>query len=482
MGCRVAVSTPSRINTMDGQPDRNNRHSRWLPALEGLRAVAVVMILVHHVSYLSGMTNSPGQSSGLLARLDVGVALLFALSGFLLYRPFAAAAIHSYPTPSVRRYLWHRALRILPGYWAMAAVALAWLNIQYLTSPADWAIPLLLMQVYEPLRLPVGMEHTWSLATGAAFCLLLPLVALLGRCLGGRSPRARARRQLALGIGVILVGLLWNGYVHTPDSPLQDVAALWLPSHLDWFGTGVVLAVLVSWPDGTRPSAFLGTIDPTAVKATDGGDQLWYLLPRGLRTFTFAPATSWAVAAVLLWIASTPIAGPRALEPATRAEVLAEHLLFLLVAWCLIAPLVGPRTDGLPRRFLGQPAVRFLGRISYGIFLWHLLVLEAALRLLGFTRFDSSFWSLLAVTLALTIPIATASHYLVERPVRLLYRRVESRSLTRPPEPASAPDGAAQPATESAGPPLLVPPRHPPATQHQGRDGDEEQHGRHQHE
>ena len=473
---------PSRIDGEEAQPDRNISRSSWLPALEGLRAVAVIMVLVHHVSYLSGLTISLGHIGGLMARLDVGVALFFALSGFLLYRPFAAATIHSHPAPSVRRYLWRRALRILPGYWAMTAVALVWLNIHYLRSLWDWAVPLLLVQVYEPLRLPVGMEQTWSLATEAAFYLLLPVVAALGRRLGGRTPQARARRQLALGISLVLTGFVWSVYVHAPDSPLPQMAVLWLPAYLDWFGAGVMLAVLASWPVGTSPSAFLATLDPSSARASDSGDQLWYVLPRGLRTFTFAPATSWLLAAVLLWIASTPIAGPRALEPANQAEAVTEHLLFLLVAWCLIAPLVGPRPDGLPRVLLGQPVVRFLGRISYGIFLWHLLAIEASLRLLGFTRFDSSFWGLLAVTLALTIPIATASYYLIERPVRRLRGRVESGPTRRLAEPEAGHPTATDPVTQATRSSRLVLAGNSPATQDQRRHRHEEQPGRNNHD
>ncbi|WP_406081951.1 acyltransferase family protein [Micromonospora sp. NBC_00858] len=480
---------PDPISGQAGLSAPNIRRSDgWLPALEGLRAVAVLAVVVHHVSFLSGLTNSFARLGGLLARLDVGVALFFALSGFLLYRPFALAAIHSQSHPPVRRYLWHRALRILPGYWAMAVVALVWLNIDYLKSLWDWAIPLLLVQIYQPLRLPVGMEQTWSLATEATFYLALPVIAVLGRRMGGRTPLGRARRHLALGAVLVFVGLTWNAYAHGPDSPLPGLAVLWLPAFLDWFGIGIMLAVLASWPSSTISSPFLPGLGGS--RPGRGDEDLWSATPRGLRVFTFAPGTSWLIAGALLWIASTPIAGPRGVEPAKPIESVTEHLVFLLVAWFVIAPLVGPGSGGVPRALLGRPVIRFLGRISYGIFLWHLLALEVCFRLLGFTRMHSSFWVLLVLTLALTIPVATASYFLIERPTQRVRRFMERRGTERGPRvvpgsrvgsPAQVPvlqSATVGPAEHPALPRRLVLPTDPPETQQQSGDRDEKQAGR----
>lgn len=386
---------------------RDGPRGGWLPTLEGLRAVAAVAVLVHHVSFLSGLTDATGQVGGIMARLDFGVTLFFALSGFLLYRPFAVATIHGRNAPDARKYLRHRALRILPAYWALAAVALGWLNIDFLHNVWDWAVPLLLLQIYQPLRLPVGMEQTWSLSTEVAFYLALPMIAAIGRGLGGRTAEGRARRQLWLGGALILIGLSWTALVHLPGSPLPQLAGLWLPSYLDWFGVGVVLAVLASWPTG-EASAETAPL-------------------RALRAFAHAPGTSWLLGGVLLWIASTPIAGPRGVERATTAESLTEHVVFFLAAWCFVAPLVGPRPGRLPEAVLGHPVTRYLGRISYGIFLWHLLAIEICLRVLGFTRFGGAFWSILALTVAMTLLFAAATYHLVEQPVQRLRRFAPGR-------------------------------------------------------
>ncbi|MFJ6151758.1 acyltransferase family protein [Micromonospora profundi] len=487
MDVEGTVSRPVRPHSISAQASHSapstGRSDGWLPSLEGLRALAVLGVVVHHVSFLSGLTNSFEPLAGPLARLDVGIAIFFALSGFLLYRPFALATIQGQAQPPIRRYLWHRALRIMPGYWAMAAVALVWLNIDYMKSVWDWAIPLLLAQIYQPLRLPVGMEQTWSLATEATFYLALPAIAVLGHRIGGRTPLVRARRQLAIGALLVLAGLTWNAYAHGPDSPLPGLAVLWLPAFLDWFGLGIMLAVLASWPSRTTSPPFL--TDLAGGEPGRGNEDLWSATPRGLRVVTFAPGTSWLIAGALLWIASTPIAGPRGVEGATPVESVTEHLLFLAITWCVIAPLVGPGSGGVPRALLGHRAVLFLGRISYGIFLWHLLALEACFRLLGFTRMSSSFWVLLVLTMALTIPVATASYYLIERPARRL-RRIWQRRADRPGLDVGADSlvqtpapGPRAPSPVPAGPPtlaaLLVPSTDTPEPQYQGGDRNEEQ-------
>ena len=64
-----------------------------LPALDALRAVGAAAVVGTHVSFATGATADP-RWGGLLSRLDVGVAIFFVLSGFLLFRPYAHAAAH----------------------------------------------------------------------------------------------------------------------------------------------------------------------------------------------------------------------------------------------------------------------------------------------------------------------------------------------------------------------------------------------------
>jgi peptidoglycan/LPS O-acetylase OafA/YrhL len=95
-----------------------------LSGIEGLRAVAALAVLTFHVVLFSPAVGSlplqlPHHGERVFSGLRFGLTLFFVLSGFLLYRPFVAAAMAKRPLPSIRDYLRRRALRILPAYWVI---------------------------------------------------------------------------------------------------------------------------------------------------------------------------------------------------------------------------------------------------------------------------------------------------------------------------------------------------------------------------
>jgi len=122
-----------------------------LPALDALRAVGAAAVVGTHVGFATGATGATA-FGGLLARMDVGVAIFFALSGFLLFRPFAYAAATGTRRPGARRYLWRRALRILPAYWLTVLVCLAVLPGNADAPRADWLRFATLTQIYAPIN------------------------------------------------------------------------------------------------------------------------------------------------------------------------------------------------------------------------------------------------------------------------------------------------------------------------------------------
>ena len=87
-----------------------------LLGLDGLRGVAASLIVVHHAANVSGAQRS-APFTQLAAVADVGVAVFFVLSGFVIYRPFAAAHADGARVPEAVSFWWRRALRVLPAYW-----------------------------------------------------------------------------------------------------------------------------------------------------------------------------------------------------------------------------------------------------------------------------------------------------------------------------------------------------------------------------
>ena len=93
-------------------------------------------------------------------------------------------------------------------------------------------------------------------------------------------------------------------------------------------------------------------------------------------------------------------------------------LLVGMLCHFLLLPLVlGPAGHAYPRS-MASPVMRQLGTISYGIFLWHLFVLETGSRLIGITSFTGWFWLLWPLTVVGTVLFAHVSYVLVERPAQ----------------------------------------------------------------
>lgn len=370
-----------------GEPDKSA-----VPALDGLRALAVLAVLLTHVGFQSGRTEDVGALGAVLSRLDIGVTLFFLLSGFLLYRPFAAAHFTGGPAPRLRSYLRNRALRILPAYWVLVLVAVPLLSPEQ-AGPAELARQGLLLQTTQSEHLLPGMTQTWSLVVEAGFYLLLPLLGWLARPRGPRSRGQQLRAEAALLAGMALTAAAWRLAVHAGGLGDESVTTLWLPGYLDWFALGMGLAVLRAWRAAGGRSPALD--DLTASTGT------WLVL-----------------AALLFWLATNPATGPRGLTSPTAWEAMSRHALYGATAVCLLVPAVLRRGSGPSawERLLSTRPARFLGRISYGLFLWHLLALDLVFRLPGLEPFSGRALLVLALALPLSIAFAWASLWVVEEP------------------------------------------------------------------
>ena len=118
----------------------------------------------------------------------------------------------------------------------------------------------------------------------------------------------------------------------------------------------------------------------------------------------------------LFWLCTTAVAGPLDLTPPTTSQDLLRHVSYVLIAVTLVGPICVDSGEPVARA-LARPALRRLGTISYGIFLWHLPLLYAVRSALGLRPFGGGFWSSLLFTTAASIAVATTSWVLIERPV-----------------------------------------------------------------
>jgi len=379
--------------TVSAPPDSDSTTpagpSRTL-ALDGLRGLACAGILVLHVWLFDwGARGRP--EKGLLelgiSQLHLGVPLFFVLSGFLIYRPFVAAALDRRTAPRPGRYALKRAARILPAYWAAlfgAFAVLTWIGHPN-TVPAS-ELPRFLLFVQSQSEATRGQldPPMWTLAVEVSFYALVPVIALLTARLGARRDRQATLAAWLVAVGVVLqVAAAHGGWPKTVTTSLL--------TNLTPFAAGMLAAVLVHRrTPPRRPAAALLAAGAAAVAVDAAWTALGIGPPLLLRIDNHLPAT-FGFAAVVAALAASPI----------RARVLTT------------APL------------------RLLGTLSYGIYLWHFPVIYA---LRGTGHWPEALAPALALTAAISTALAGVSWLALERPaLRWASRRAGTPTPARTP-------------------------------------------------
>jgi peptidoglycan/LPS O-acetylase OafA/YrhL len=334
--------------------------------------LAALAILAYHVAFVSGSLGRDGAGAW-LAGLNVGVPLFFAISGFLLYRPWVAARLAGAAPPSSRVYAVRRVLRIMPAYWAALVV------IALVTARDDvfaWPEALIyfgLAQAYFPEHFTGGIGQAWTLTVEVAFYAALPLIALAAR----RLPGPVLRGEVLLLAGLVAVSIVWRAVVLAgvePSDPAYFPLLIALPAQLDVFAGGMALAVLSA-----------------AGRAGRGQSAGWAVAGA-------------AYALLALWR-----------PDGETLRVVAEHELQAVIALGLLAPAV-LGAGGPVRRALAWRPLAWVGLASYGVYLWHLDVLRELDGL--------PVPALAACGLAASLALGAASWYGIERYAQRLGRRI----------------------------------------------------------
>jgi peptidoglycan/LPS O-acetylase OafA/YrhL len=419
------------------------RPDRRFPALDGVRAIAAFAVVCTHVGFNSGRSLDNRPFAPLLSRLDFGVTLFFLLSGFVIYRPFLVAALDGRQPPVTRRtrhFLLRRAVRILPAYWVAVLVTLAMLSLRHPSAHDWWAYPLLL-QTYTGGNDDPSLTQMWTLSVELCFYLLVPVAAgwAANRAAGG----ARIVRRNLMLIGSLIVLAALAGMVAHVVPAIGTRSLAWLPANVDWFALGMLLALI---------SACTGRAGRSDERSgTDGGNPHGWQ-PAFFTTWTtLARATGWCwtLAGLIFWFATLPVAGPRLLLVPTGWEGFFKHTLYGLCALLLLMPLTLAPPGRLAAVLSWRP-IRYLGDISYGVYLWHLPLLLAIQHRLGYATFSGHFWVLLALTVASSVLVASLSWRLLESPLLRWANRRYRPSPVRGTTPARADTATASSASKTS--------------------------------
>jgi peptidoglycan/LPS O-acetylase OafA/YrhL len=377
-GVSVAASAPADLP----RPGWEAGGLRRFSALDGLRAFAVMAVLFYHagISWVGG---------GLL-----GVDVFFVLSGFLITSLLCRELSRS-ATVRVARFWARRARRLLPALiillLGVAAYAYAFRSsvdvslirgdsLSTLFYVANWHFILADQGYFAQTAAPSPLLHTWSLAVEEQYYLIWPLVALfVVRRWGIRALAVTA--TVAAVASAVLMGMLYA--VGTSVDRL-------------YYGTDTrAQALLVG--------SVLGALGSHNGQSLSILPDRWTSTRRRRRIWTAVGAFG---AAYLVW-AWNALGGQ---------DPVLYHGGFFVVALAAGAVIVGcvAVPNSLLARFLSIPVIVFIGRISYGLYLYHWpLFLAIDHQHTGL----SGAW-LLLTRLAVTFAVATVSFVFIEEPIR----------------------------------------------------------------
>ena len=361
-----------------------------LPGLDGLRGLACIMVFLYHLRWAAQPSTSEPLTlmigslnlEFLLRKFDIGVSIFFVLSGLLLSIPFWRAIFENQPAPELRRYLWRRACRIVPAYYAvLVAVYLLQGGTYTFYGAIDFLLHATFLHNFADATYHSLHPDLWTIGIEFQFYLLLPLIMAAAGFLVRKCGAAIG--LLALIATCWLVDIAASAALQSAEPIIADrflsatgsVIHGTVFSYLKHFAFGIVAAFAVlrgSFSRRTADGICLAAIAGAAAIITYGTEGCWH------RTTSLG----WPLSPLILAILAASLA---------RSETCA--------------------------RVFSTKWIAATGTISYGIYLWHDLILRAAFS--GTLRGNYSGFSLLvlggSIAMIVTLTIAALSWRFIER-------------------------------------------------------------------
>ena len=355
------------------------RGIRYIPAIDGLRAVAVIAVMLYHL----GVSWIPG---GFL-----GVDLFFVISGYVITR-LLLDSIQRSGGLDLRAFYKSRLRRLLPplafmivtttlfiGVWAPDTIKRLLTDTPFaLTGMMNWWLVFEQQDYFESIGRPPLLQHTWSLAVEAQFYLVWPLILLLVLRQLGRKVIPVAALIIAIGSGIAL--FLVSLRIDSNSS--QSVSHVYFCTDTHSIGLFLGAALAVNWiPQNLK-------ID-IAKRAQDVIDAIGVFGFLGiLACFLFINESN-----PTLYKIAFPLAG--------------------IFGCAIIMSIVHPASRFAP--LLQGKAMLWIGERSYAIYLWHWIVFQVTRPSVDLA---GASWALYALRVLIVFALADISLRWVELPFR----------------------------------------------------------------
>jgi len=355
------------------------RGIQYIPAIDGLRALAVIAVMFYHL----GFSWIPG---GFL-----GVDLFFVISGYVITRLLLDSIAQSGGL-DLRGFYIARARRLLPallftvvtttiaiGIWAPDTIKRFVTDMPFaLTGAMNWWLVAREQDYFESIGRPPLLQHTWSLAVEAQFYLVWPLILyfILKKLGKNRIPFAALLIAAASGIALLIVSLSLDA------SSSSDVSHIYFGTDTHSIGLFLGAALAVSW----IPQNFTTTLTKQAQNFIDGVGVFGFI--GILATFLFIDESD-----PTLYKIAFPLAA--------------------IFGAAIIMSVVHPASRFAP--VLENPVLLWIGQRSYAIYLWHWIIFQVTrptVDLAGQT------WALYSLRILIVFALADISLRYVEIPIR----------------------------------------------------------------
>jgi peptidoglycan/LPS O-acetylase OafA/YrhL len=381
-----------------------------LLAGNGVRGVGMLLVFFTHLFLLADTApdnnmRSYGWAAPILGHIDLGLAAFFALSGYLIARPFTRHYVIGTRKPGLRSYARNRVLRVVPAFYLFTVLVLVRFGLNGTldsghenTSNALQILGQFLFvqgQVGGPAVVPIG--PAWSIGAEVGFYLLIPIAAWIAM---RAAPRLKTPERRA-AVGIAAAGFVMVVSIALRSHGGDQYSFAWLtspPAIMYVFMPGVAIAL-------AEPllAARLRDRPKPARRIAYGAFALSALLAIAYAAGDYDPR-------------QTPIhhaLGQRALLAALCCGALILGLLVLQLG-----------TGGAPRLFANR-VMLWMGERSYSFYLVHIWILFEVEHALGSGEsVGTRVIVMTAVALPVTTAIAALSYKYVERPFLERKRKV----------------------------------------------------------